>query len=103
MYGKMESSFTFGFVTDISPPDDKAHIAILRKKAAIRQFCIPDNCCEYIENRVTTDVRELEGALYRVMAFTSIYHLDITLESCQYVLFPVVPSWRRGKGADRQA
>src|SRR5207302_7224718 len=70
---RLRSRFKAGLVTDIQPPDLETRLAILRKKAEAQTAAFPDDVLTYIAANITDSVRELEGALTRVAAFTSVY------------------------------
>ncbi|GHV34320.1 chromosomal replication initiator protein DnaA [Synergistales bacterium] len=65
---RLTSRMSFGMVTDIQPPDLETRIAILRKKAMLRKSDVPDEIIQFLANRVARNIRELEGALNRVIA-----------------------------------
>ena len=66
-------------ITDIQPPDLETRIAILRKKAKAENLEIPNEAMIYIANQIDTNIRELEGALIRVVAYSSLINQDITV------------------------
>ncbi|MGX7092733.1 chromosomal replication initiator protein DnaA [Hutsoniella sourekii] len=89
---RLISRFKWGLSTDITPPDLETRIAILRKKAENEQLDIDANTLTYIANNVDTNIRELEGALKRVMAYSAIHAQDITphlaAEALSHVINP---------------
>jgi chromosomal replication initiator protein len=83
---RLRTRFKSGLVTDIQPPDLETRLAILRKKAEAQTTQIPDVVLEYIATHITDNIRELEGALTRISAFTSLYNEPLSLELAQKVL-----------------
>ena len=83
---RMRSRFEWGLITDIQPPDLETRIAILRKKAEADGLDAPSDVLEYIASRISTNIRELEGALIRVSAFASLNHQPITIALTESVL-----------------
>ena len=69
---RLRSRFEWGLITDIQPPDLETRIAILRKKAKAENLDIPNEAMIYIANQIDTNIRELEGALIRVVAYSSL-------------------------------
>ncbi|WP_287900151.1 chromosomal replication initiator protein DnaA, partial [Arthrobacter sp.] len=69
---RLKSRFEWGLLTDIQPPELETRIAILRKKALSEGLSAPDEALEYIASRISSNIRELEGALIRVTAFASL-------------------------------
>ena len=69
---RMRSRFEWGLLTDVQPPDLETRIAILRKKANNENLEIDDSVLSYIASRISTNIRELEGALIRVTAFANL-------------------------------
>jgi chromosomal replication initiator protein len=89
---RLRSRFEWGLITDIQPPDLETRIAILRKKVKTDGIHIPDEqVLTFIAGRVSTNIRELEGALTRVVAFSSLTGLPMTVELAQNVLKDVFP------------
>src|SRR5215218_7822506 len=89
---RLRSRFEWGLITDIQPPDIETRIAILRKKVAAERTHIPDpQILTFIATRISSNIRELEGALTRAVAFSSLTGRPITLELAQDVLQDVFP------------
>lgn len=84
---RMRSRLEWGLVADISMPTLETKIAIVKKKADLHQEPISDEIAEHIARSVTSSVRELEGALIRVLACASLTRQSITLELVDKVLF----------------
>ncbi|GAA1724154.1 chromosomal replication initiator protein DnaA [Microbacterium paludicola] len=87
---RMRSRFEWGLITDVQAPDLETRIAILRKKAQSERLYIPDDVVEYIATVVSTNIRELEGALIRVSAFASLNRSDVDIQLAQNVLRDIV-------------
>jgi len=77
---RLRSRFEWGLTTDIQPPDLETRVAILRKKASEEGLMLPNDVLLYIANEIQSNIRELEGALIRVVAFASLHGCDITLD-----------------------
>jgi chromosomal replication initiator protein len=89
---RLRSRFEWGLITDIQPPDLETRIAILRKKVKTDGIHVPDTqVLTFIASRVSTNIRELEGALTRVVAFSSLTGRPMTVELAQDVLKDVFP------------
>jgi chromosomal replication initiator protein len=94
---RLRSRFEWGLITDIQPPDLETRIAILRKKVKVDQIDVRDaELLTFIASRVSTNIRELEGALTRVVAFSSLTGRPLSVELAQDVLKDVFP---QGEGA----
>ncbi|MBI4398802.1 MAG: chromosomal replication initiator protein DnaA [Candidatus Omnitrophica bacterium] len=83
---RLVSRFEWGLVTDIQPPDLETRTAILRKKLENSSTHVPDEVTGYIASRIKSNIRELEGALLRVMAYSSLIDKPLTLALAQEVL-----------------
>jgi chromosomal replication initiator protein len=89
---RLRSRFEWGLITDIQPPDLETRIAILRKKVTYDEIEIRDpELLTFIASRVSTNIRELEGALTRVVAFASLTGRSLSVELAQDVLKDVFP------------
>jgi chromosomal replication initiator protein len=89
---RLRSRFEWGLITDIQPPDLETRIAILRKKVKTDGIHVPDpQVLTFIASRVSTNIRELEGALTRVVAFSSLTGRAMSVELAQNVLKDVFP------------
>jgi chromosomal replication initiator protein len=83
---RLRGRFKWGLITDIQPPDVETRLAILRNKAERERVQVPAETLEFIASRVSTNIRELEGALIRVTAYASLSGQPITTELAQQQL-----------------
>nr|WP_082104622.1 chromosomal replication initiator protein DnaA [Demequina soli] len=83
---RMRTRFEWGLMTDVQPPDLETRVAILRKKAAADAVQAPSDVLEYIASNITSNIRELEGALIRVTAFAALNRQPVDLSLAQVVL-----------------
>ena len=88
---RMRSRFEMGLITDVQPPDLETRIAILRKKAIQERLQVPDDVLEFIASRISTNIRELEGALIRVTAFASLNRQPVDMSLAEIVLRDLIP------------
>ncbi len=89
---RLRSRFEWGLITDITPPDLETRIAILRKKAKADGLDIPNEVMLYIANQIDSNIRELEGALIRVVAYSSLENKDINADLAAEALKSIIPS-----------
>ena len=87
---RLVSRFEWGLVTDIQPPDLETRIAILRKKAEEAQVDVPNEVTAFIAQQVTSNIRELEGALIRVIAYCNLFNKPRTAATAREVLKDMV-------------
>jgi chromosomal replication initiator protein len=89
---RMRSRFEWGLTTDVQPPDLETRIAILRKKNAQERLQAPPEVLEFIASKVSSNIRELEGALIRVTAFASLNRSAVDLGLAELVLKDLFPA-----------
>jgi chromosomal replication initiator protein len=83
---RLRSRFEMGLIADIQPPDLETKVAILQKKAESEQVQLPADVALFVASNVRTNVRELEGAMTRLIAWCQLNHMEITLASTQQCL-----------------
>lgn len=88
---RLRSRFEMGLITDIQPPDLETRIAILRKKAIMEHLNISNDVMVYIASRIDNNIRELEGALIRVMAYASLTNQNIDIDLATEALKDIFP------------
>lgn len=88
---RLRSRFEWGLITDIQAPDLETRIAILRKKALLENLTVPNDVMLFIASRIDNNIRELEGALIRVMAYASLTNQVVTNELVSEALKDVFP------------
>ena len=88
---RLRSRFEWGLTTDIQAPDLETRIAILRKKSQLEKIDVPNDVLVYIAGRIDSNIRELEGALTKVIAYASLYNRPITTDLMTEALRDVLP------------
>jgi chromosomal replication initiator protein len=83
---RLISRFQWGLCVDIQPPDKETRIAIIRKKTETEGLNIPDEVIYFIADNVSSNIRELEGSIIKLMAFSSLTKKDITIELAKQML-----------------
>ena len=87
---RLRSRFEWGLIADIQPPDLETKIAILQKKAESERVRLPDEVAEFIARAIRSNIRELEGALIRLIAYSSLTGVEISLNTAQQVLKNII-------------
>lgn len=95
---RLVSRFEWGLVTDIKPPDLETRVAILRKKAEDDGLTLDDDVIDFVARSCTSSVRELEGAVIKLLAFSSLTNQEITLALARTALRSMIP----GAADDRE-
>ncbi len=98
---RLVSRFEWGLVTDVQPPDLETRVAILKKKAEAQGQPVPDEVMLFIAERISSNIRELEGALNRVIAYAVLASREVTLGMAQEVLKGMVAETARRVTLDR--
>ncbi len=83
---RLRSRFEWGLIADIQAPDFETRMAILRKKAELENLDIPNEVTQYVANNVTSNIRELEGAVNKIVAYSTLVHKQITKELAEDAL-----------------
>ncbi len=92
---RLRSRFEWGLIADIQPPDLETKVAILQKKAESEKVILTTDLALYIASNVRTNVRELEGALIRLIAYCSLTGAEVNLSTAQQVLKNFIDSQAR--------
>jgi len=94
---RLVSRFEWGLVTDIQPPDLETRIAILKKKAALKNYFIPDDVIDFLAQNIPSNIRELEGSLNSVMFFAELNNESVTVENASRWLKDLIRRSSRGQ------
>ncbi len=89
---RLVSRFKWGLTTDIQPPELETRIAILRKKSALDKKDVPDDVIDFIASKFVSNIRELEGALIRVVAYSNLTKEPLCLDMAKEVLRDILPA-----------
>jgi chromosomal replication initiator protein len=87
---RLRSRFAWGLTADLQPPDLETKIAILAKKAELEGQTLPDDVSVFIASKIKASIRDLEGALIRLIAYSSLTGTPISIETARYVLKSIV-------------
>ena len=87
---RLRSRFEWGLITDLQPPDLETRTAILKKKANSDGIEMPDQVIQYIAGKVNSNIRELEGALIRIVAYASLFKTPVTIELTETALQDII-------------
>lgn len=88
---RLISRFEWGLITDIQPPDFETRVAILRKKAQIENLDIPVEIIDFIAAKIPSNIRQLEGALNKLVAFSTLTKNDFSVPLAQEILKDIIP------------
>lgn len=94
---RLSSRFEMGLITDIQPPDIETRTAILQSKADSQGLSLPNEVLSYVASKITSNIRELEGALIRIVAFSSLTKTPIDIKFTEDVLRDIFPDTGAGK------
>lgn len=93
---RLRSRFEWGLITDIQAPDFETRVAILNKKAELENLDIPSDVVQYVANNIKSNIRELEGAINKIVAYSTLVHKQITKELAEDALKDLIsPSENR--------
>lgn len=92
---RLHSRFQWGLIADIQAPDLETKVAILRKKAALQQVELPDDVAFFISSNTKSNIRQLEGSLIRLIAYSSLIGKEISLDLAQSTLKDLTESAQR--------
>jgi chromosomal replication initiator protein len=87
---RLISRFEWGVVADIKPPDYETRMAILRKKSETERVYVPNDVISFLAERIKTNIRELEGSLIRIVAFSSLTGTPLTVDVAKEILNDII-------------
>ena len=87
---RLTTRFAWGLIADLQAPDFETRVAILKRKASMENFTVPEDVIHYVAENISSNVRELEGALTRLCAVSTLQKSAITAELAQEVLQPML-------------
>ena len=87
---RLRSRFEWGLIADIQPPDFETRMAILEKKADVEGFNVPNEVMVYIATKIKSNIRELEGALIRIIAYSSLTNRDVSVDLASEALKDII-------------
>jgi chromosomal replication initiator protein len=99
---RLRSRFEWGLIADIQPPDLETRMAILRVKADMLRYRVPDDIIAYIASRVQTNIRELEGCLNRLMAYQQLHRTELTIDVARAAMLSLGNENREPRLTSRQ-
>jgi chromosomal replication initiator protein len=88
---RLISRFEWGLTTDIQPPDFETRIAILRKKAQAENLSVPTEVIDFIAEKIPSNIRQLEGALTKLVAFSTFTKKELSVSLAQDILKDIIP------------
>ena len=88
---RLRTRFSQGLIIDITVPNYETRVAILKKKAEVQHVVIDEEVLAYLANRIKSNIRELEGALLKIISISEISHREINIELAEYVLKSILP------------
>lgn len=88
---RLISRFKWGLVTSIEPPDLETRIAILHQKAEISGISLPDDVASFLGNFISSNIRELEGALNHLMAYCAVHQVELSVDVCRKIIQERLP------------
>jgi chromosomal replication initiator protein len=97
---RLWSRFEWGLIADIQPPDLETRIAILKKKAELEDLPVPQDVLNLIATKMFSNIRELEGALIRVIAYASLTGEDVTMQMAEHILKDILSPTKEKSNLD---
>ena len=94
---RLRTRFEWGLIADIQPPDFETRIAILKRKAIQEDIHVDDNVLAFIAEKISSNIRELEGSLNRIIAYAKLNEQPITLALTERALKDVIPAFVKKK------